>query len=318
MPAPLRCDDECRNCCLHLLGAPTCVRVPGICQCPFQARPPTYWDQRNIPHVGRRLNRGNKLERNVGQTDECDDSGRNVVEELLSGKNTANKEVDCSMLVSCVLPPKPIEFRLYHRGSSFHCVILLFVFLIACCWGWVHVQTPRPIKLNMKEAYLATWGGIWNSAGTVSVEVVVFRAQSAQSQRTEKSSSCKSCVSHIRDYSSNQLAALTKTEDDCVHADDDRSTARAQRTSVSHLVHVSRHTPAPGVAFLSFLGRSASYIPIGKKWAIPPSTMKAPATRLTMRLQGGSVCDRRVKDRKAVGATCRNARVILTMHQRSP
>lgn len=27
-----------------------------------------------------------------------------------------------------------------------------------------NVQTPRPTKLNMNEAYLATWGGIWNSA----------------------------------------------------------------------------------------------------------------------------------------------------------
>lgn len=26
-----------------------------------------------------------------------------------------------------------------------------------------YVQTPRPMKENMKEAYRATWGGIWNS-----------------------------------------------------------------------------------------------------------------------------------------------------------
>lgn len=31
------------------------------------------------------------------------------------------------------------------------------------------LQTPRPTKENMKEAYRATWGGIWNSGLDLSV-----------------------------------------------------------------------------------------------------------------------------------------------------
>jgi len=106
-----------------------------------------YQHQRNIPHVGRRLNRRNKLERNVGQANECDDGSGNVVPKLVSREDAANEEVDCGILVSWgfVLPSS--SSPLYSCSSSF---------LDRVGRGLLHVQTPRPIKLNMKEAYLAT------------------------------------------------------------------------------------------------------------------------------------------------------------------
>ena len=76
----------------------------------------TYQGKRNIPHVGRWLNRGHKLERNVDQTDERDDGGRDVVPELVSGKNAANEEVDCSVLVSFSIPIESSQLLLSMCG----------------------------------------------------------------------------------------------------------------------------------------------------------------------------------------------------------
>ena len=71
-----------------------------------------YAGQDNIPHIGRRLNRGHKLERNVDQTDERDNSGGDVVPEPFPANDATDEEVDCGM---CWLagglcsPSKPIE-----------------------------------------------------------------------------------------------------------------------------------------------------------------------------------------------------------------
>lgn len=116
-----------------------------------------YQDQSNIPHVGRRFNRGQKLESNVDQTDERDDGGRDVVPELVSGKNAANEEVDCSMLVSFSVPSQspsiPIVASRLLLSTCDHPLHLSDRMLLGIEFN---VQTPRPIKLNMKEAYLAT------------------------------------------------------------------------------------------------------------------------------------------------------------------
>ena len=134
-PAPQRCDDEC-NIYLHLLGAPTCVRVPGSRQCLFQNHPSVCVGQDNIPHVGRRLNRGHELERNVDQTDERNDGSRDVVPEPVSANNAADEEVDCG---ACWLaggicsPSKPIEAI----------VVFLRLLLIQCI-----SSPPPPLLLN--------------------------------------------------------------------------------------------------------------------------------------------------------------------------
>jgi hypothetical protein len=127
-PAPQRCDDKC-DICLHLLGAPTCVRVPKNRQCPFQARFVALSVHDNVPHVGRRLNRWNKLERNVGQADERNDGSRDVVVELVSRDDAADEEIDCSILVSCLLLSRH-RAPWYPRGSFFPRFLLLR-FLVA-------------------------------------------------------------------------------------------------------------------------------------------------------------------------------------------
>jgi hypothetical protein len=131
-------------------------------------------------------------------------------------------------------------------------------------------------------------------------------------KRTKQSGSCESCVSTLIIALSLLLALLTKTKDDRVYTNND---SRA----------IARETPlAPDPPndyqqsrFIVVL-KAFSYIPIGKKCATPPNTMKAPAAKLTMRLQGevGSVCDR--GGWVFAGASRRDTRVVLTMHRRSP
>jgi hypothetical protein len=108
------------------------------------------------------------------------------------------------------------------------------------------------------------------------------------------------------------LALLTKTKDDRVYANND-SRAIARETPLA-LNRLNVDQQLRSIVVLE----AFSYIPIGKKWATPPNTMNAPAARLTMRLQGevGSVCDR--SGRIFAGASRRDARVVLTMHRRSP
>ena len=117
-----------------------------------------YQDQRNIPHVGRRLNRGNELERNVGQTDERDDGSGNPVPEFVSREDAANEEVDC--IICCQLDvtlSSPSNLIVLSRVFFFMLIPTLPLSRSHVVGdGWLHVQTPRPMKLNMKEAYLAT------------------------------------------------------------------------------------------------------------------------------------------------------------------
>lgn len=88
----------------------------------------------------------------------------------------------------------------------------------------------------------------------------------------------------VPSHSSQLHATLTKTKEDCVNADNNVLAARPPSTLAAAFV-------APGNTAVTV--SIASYIEIGKNWATPPSTMKTPAARLTMRLRDkGQLCDR--------------------------
>lgn len=53
----------------------------------------------SVPHVGRRLNRGNEFERGVDETDERKDGGGDVLVPAASKQDAAHEEVDC--VVTC-------------------------------------------------------------------------------------------------------------------------------------------------------------------------------------------------------------------------
>jgi hypothetical protein len=81
----------------------------------------------------------------------------------------------------------------------------------------------------------------------------ISRCRRCSFERSRNEPSKAVAVSHMSAmfmvYSSNRLAALTKTKDDRIHADDNRSTAHARRHSISHLVHGRSHH-AEGVTFV--------------------------------------------------------------------
>jgi len=152
-------------------------------------------DQRNIPHVGGRLNRRNELERNVGQADECDDGSGDVVPEFVSREDAANEEVDCVMLVS---------WGLFFQARRVHCILAALLF---------RAIPPLPLSDRMLLGTASRTNTTANKAEheggisrdlrrdlelcrvAASVKVAIFQAQS-QSQRTKQSGSYKITRQH--------------------------------------------------------------------------------------------------------------------------
>lgn len=96
----------------------------------------------NVPHVRGRLDRGDKLESNVCKADKGDDGSRDVGIPLVTDQDAAEEEVDwCAVSYDAHVP----ALRYSHFRNANDILVL-----------GGNVQTPRPIKLNMKEAYLAT------------------------------------------------------------------------------------------------------------------------------------------------------------------
>jgi hypothetical protein len=78
-------------------------------------------------------------------------------------------------------------------------------------------------------------------------------------------------------------ATLTKTEEDCVDAENNVLAARV----TSPLANCFRRSEGTAVSISSYI-----VMPL-KNWLTPPSTMKTPDARLTMRLRDkGQLCDR--------------------------
>jgi hypothetical protein len=61
------------------------------------------------------------------------------------------------------------------------------------------IQTPRPRNENKNDAYLLTWGGIWNSRSAVAGDVMLALLAKEGSRRTR-----------------------TQSEDDDINSEDDR------------------------------------------------------------------------------------------------
>ncbi len=93
---------------LHLLGAPAGIR---------------------LAHVGRGLDGRDKLENDIGNTDEADDGAGNDPEDGSVEEDAANKDVDCAGTVSA-----------HHSTTGDGATASR------------NIQIPRPMNENMNEA----------------------------------------------------------------------------------------------------------------------------------------------------------------------
>ena len=123
---------ELRPSSLYLFRAPAGVRIPvsSVRAVPQSGRCDE--QERNEPHVGRRLDARNVLQHHVADADERDDRARGVLPPVVAHDDTAHEEVDWRSALS--------------RHS-------LFNHFVQCDR---YSQTPRPMKLNMNEAYRVT------------------------------------------------------------------------------------------------------------------------------------------------------------------
>lgn len=76
---------------LDLFGAPTGIRIAA---CRQLCRPQMFWPVADIPHVGRGLDGGNKLQSRIGHTNDADNGTGHNAEPALAYDNRANEDVE--------------------------------------------------------------------------------------------------------------------------------------------------------------------------------------------------------------------------------
>jgi hypothetical protein len=89
----------------------------------------------SLAHVGRWLNRWDEFEDGVSQSNQANNRTNDVAENVVVEEDGSDEDVDYFMSAS---------FSRYQTRG-------------------VDLQIPRPRNENRNEAYLETWGGIWNS-----------------------------------------------------------------------------------------------------------------------------------------------------------